>query len=108
MAGRLQYLTGPLDASVVSVTMCLDRSGVGVGVRVRWGQREWVMKAMDELVEGEEELVFRGEKATGIFFFFFLVSLLFGLRSHTSQFSSNCAACVLNSACRSLCLFSSM
>lgn len=67
MAGRLQYLTGPLDASVVSATMCLDRSGVGVGVR--WGQREWVMKAMDELVEGEEELVFRGEKATGIFFF---------------------------------------
>jgi len=36
------------------------------------------MKAVDELVEGEEGPVFRGEKATGIssFFFFFFFSLL--------------------------------
>ncbi len=32
MAERLQYPPGPLDASVVSVTMCLERRGETEGM----------------------------------------------------------------------------
>ncbi len=49
------------------------------------------MKAMDELVEGEEELMFRGKKATGISSFLHLSVV--GVRPHLPV-PPNSAACV--------------
>lgn len=64
------------------------------------------MKAMDKLVEGKEELMFRGEKATGISSFLHLSVV--GVRQHLPV-PPNSAACVcVNCASRRLCLFSSM
>lgn len=49
------------------------------------------MKAMDALVEGEEELMFRGEKATGISAFLHLSVV--GVRQHLPV-SNSAVACV--------------